>query len=147
MAEKRDNSDDLELERIRQQKMQQIMKNQQLAEQKSKQKTFTTADKIDILLKVLLQPGAMQYLNEIKQRDITLYNQIRTELFPLEVIREIDLLMQYYRQGMIRQGIIDDTEIQIIERRILGIGSQITVKKQGEKATTLGSFLKEDKKK
>ena len=60
-------------------------------------------DKIDMLLKVLMQPAAQQYLNGIKQRNISLYNQIRSELFPPEVMAELDLLIQYYRQGMIRQ--------------------------------------------
>ncbi len=140
-------SDDFELERIRMEKMQQILKAKQMSEQQSKQKNVTAADKINMLLKVLMQPAAQQYLNGIKQRNISLYNQIRSELFPPEVMAELDLLIQYYRQGMIRQGVISETDIQLLERKLLGVGSQIRVKKQGEKEVSLGSFLKEEKKK
>ena len=60
----------------------------------------------------------------LEQRNISLYNQIRSELFPPEVMAELDLLIQYYRQGMIRQGVISETDIQFLERKLLGVGSQ-----------------------
>jgi hypothetical protein len=138
--------DDIELRRIRMEKMQQMMKAKQEAEAKAKQKPLTLADKIEMLIKVILEPAALQYLNQIKARSVTTYNYIRSSLFPDDIIAEIDILIQYLRQGMIRQGVISLTEIQYLERQALGIDSTITVKKQGEKAVSLSHFLKEDEK-
>jgi len=145
MAENKPNSssEDLELERIRLQKLSQIMKAKQAAEMKANQKMPSTADKVDTLLRVLLQPDALSYFNEIKKRSVTVYNAVRSQLFPPDVLAELDTLMEYYRQGAIRQGIISLTEVQLIERQVTGVSSSITVKKQGEKAVNLGSFLKD----
>lgn len=145
MAENKPNSsnEDLELERIRLQKLSQIMKAKQAAEMRANQKIPTTAEKVDLLLKVLMQPDAMAYFNEIKKRSVSVYNAVRAQLFPPDVMAELDTLMNYYRQGMIQQGIISMTEIQLIERQVMGVSSSITVKKQGEKAVGLGSFLKD----
>ncbi len=135
--------EDMELKRIRMQKMQALIKQKQLEEQKKNQKTITLADKIDMLLKVILTPHAQVYLNEIKSRNMQVYNKIRSQLFPPQISSQIDLLIAYLQKGMIRQNIIDKLEIQYLERQILGIKSQITVKKRGEDATSLSSFLKE----
>jgi len=139
------NEADMELKRIRLQKMQELMRQKQEAEARAKQKIPTIQDKIDMLLRVLMQPAALQYLNEIRTRNLSLYNQIRASFFPAEIMAEIDILIQYLRQGLIRTGIISLDEVQLLERQILGISSSITVKKQGEKATSLSSFLKDDK--
>ena len=136
---------DLELKRIRFQRLQELMRQKQEAEARAKHRAPTLADKVDMLLRVLMQPAANEYLNEIRKRNLQLYNQIRSGFFPPEIMAEIDTLMEYYRQGMIRTGIISLDEVQILERQILGISSTITVKKQGEKATSLSSFLKDDK--
>jgi DNA-binding TFAR19-related protein (PDSD5 family) len=136
--------DDMELRRIRMAKMQQLMQMKQQALAKSQQKIPTLADKIDQLMKVLLQPAALEYLNQIKARNIQVYNSIRSALFPPDITSEIDMLMSYLQQGMIRAGIIPITEIQLLERKFLGIESTITVKKQGEEAVTLSKFLKEE---
>lgn len=134
---------DLELKRIRMQRIQEIMRQKQEAEVRAKQRVPTIQDKVEMLLRVLMQPAAFQYLNEIRTRNINLYNQIKSSLFPPEIIAEIDVLMEYYHQGLIRIGIISLDEVQLLERQILGISSSITVKKQGEKATSLSSFLKD----
>jgi hypothetical protein len=136
--------EDIELRRLRMERMQQLLKAKQEAELKAQRKEPTLADKMDQLINVLLQPQALQYFNQIKSKNIQAYNKIRTMLFPPDIISEIDSLLVYLRQGMIRRGIIDLTEIQIMERQALGIESSITVKKQGEKATSLSNFLKED---
>lgn len=136
--------DDIELQRLRMERMQQILKAKQEAQLKAERKEPTLADKIDQLINVLFQPPALQYFNQIKSRNVQAYNKIRTMLFPADIVSEIDSLLMYLRQGMIRRGIIDLTEIQLMERQALGIESSITIKKQGEKATSLSSFLKED---
>lgn len=139
--------DDIELRRIRMAKMQEMLKAKQEALQKSQQKVPTLADKIDVIMKAILQPKALEYLNQIKARSVQTYNYIRTALFPPDITDEIDMLMMYMRQGMIRSGVISLTEIQFLERKALGIESSITVKRQGEDAVSLAKFLKEEDKK
>ena len=136
--------EDDELRRIRMQKMQEILKQNKLAEQRSQRAEMPTDNKIDQILAILLAPNANQYLSAIKERNYDLYIKIRQKIFPPQIMSELDLLMQYLRQGMIRRGVISVIEIQQIERKILGIGSSITIKKQGQDAKTLSNFLKED---
>lgn len=136
-------SDD-ELHRIRMQKMQEILKKKKLAEQRSKRVELPTDKKMDQILAILLAPNANYYLNAIKERNYDLYIKIRQKIFPPQIMSELDLLMQYLQQGMIRRGVISVIEIQQIERQILGIGSTITIKKQGQDAKSLTNFLKED---
>lgn len=136
--------EDPELKRLRMQKLQKILEQKKQAELQANQRVPTTEDKIDQLLNVLLTPDAKQYLETIKTRDIATYQKIRYEIFPPQVMHELDLLMSYYMRGMIRRGIISRTEIRYLERKALGIGSQITIKKQGEDAKSLGDFLKEE---
>ncbi|QEE16129.2 hypothetical protein DSAG12_01958 [Promethearchaeum syntrophicum] len=136
-------SDD-ELHRIRMQKMQEILNKKKQAEQRSQRVELPIDNKMDQILAVLLAPNANQYLNIIKQRNYELFAKIRQKIFPPKIMPELDLLLQYLRQGMIRRGVISLIEIQQIERQILGIGSSITIKKQGQDAKTLSNFLKED---
>jgi DNA-binding TFAR19-related protein (PDSD5 family) len=125
--------------------MQELLRAKQNAEMEAKRPKFTTADKVDSILKVLLQPQALEYLNQIRKRDIETYNKIRMYLFPPEVMAELETLWVYAQRGMIRQGIISLDEVQYFERQALGISSSITIKKQGEQATSLSSFLKDEK--
>ena len=135
---------DDELRRIRMEKMQEILKQNKLAEQRSQRVEMPTDNKMNQILAILLAPNANQYLSAIKERNYDLFIKIRQKIFPPQIMSELDLLMQYLRQGMIRRGVISLIEIQQIERRILGIGSSITIKKQGQDAKTLSNFLKED---
>lgn len=135
---------DDELRRIRMEKMQEILKQNKLAEQQSQRAEMPTDNKMDQILAILLAPNANRYLSAIKERNYDLYIKIRQKIFPPQIMSELDLLMQYLRQGMIRRGVISVIEIQQIERRILGIGSSITIKKQGQDAKTLSNFLKDD---
>ncbi len=137
-------SEDLELQRLRMEKMQQLMQAKKSAEARANRKVYSLADKIDLLLGVLLTPEAARYLKAVKQNKISVYNGIRQLLFPPQITSEIDMLISYYQQGMIRRGSVSLTEIQIMERKMLGVGTNITIKKQGHDATTLGSYLKDD---
>jgi len=136
-------SDD-ELHRIRMQKMQEILNKQKQAVQRSQRVEMPIDKKMDQILAVLLAPNANHYLSAIKERNYDLYAKIRQKIFPPKIMPELDLLLQYLRQGMIKRGIISLIEIQQIERQILGIGSSITIKKQGQDAKTLSNFLKDD---
>ena len=135
---------DLELQRIRMKRMQALMKAKTQAEEQSTRRQPTLADKIDSLLRILLSPAAQQYLAGIKGRSVNTYNEVRSRLFPSTLISEIEKLMYYSQQGMIRQGVISETEVQYLERQVMGVGTSITVKKQGQDAVNLGSYLKED---
>ncbi len=137
--------EDFELKRLRMKKLQKIMEQKKRQEQQNKQKNLSMADKEDMLLNVILDPQAQAYLEAIKQRNLELYNKIRTQLFPPQITSKIDVLIHYLRRGMIRQGIIDRLTIQHLERKLLGIKSQIKIKKRGEEMTSLDSFLKEKK--
>lgn len=136
--------DDPELERIRMQRMQALLKAKAEATQRANYKPPTLAEKIDRLMQVIIAPDALNYLNSIKGRNIEAYNKIRQELFPPQITMEIDTLLQYLQQGMIRRNVIDLVDIQYLERQVLGIGPSITIKKQGEDAKTLGSYLKDE---
>lgn len=136
-------SDD-ELQRIRRQKLQEMLNKKKLAEQRSQRVEMPIDKKMDQILVVLLAPNANYYLSAIKERNYELYVKIRQKIFPPKIMPELDLLLQYLRQGMIRCGVISLIEIQQIERQVLGIGSSITIKKQGQEAKTLSNFLKED---
>jgi DNA-binding TFAR19-related protein (PDSD5 family) len=134
---------DHELEVLRLKRLQQVMslKKQKVYEQKT---TGSISQKIEVVLKVILTVDAYSYLRSIQQRDEEVYNRIMNELLPPEVMNEIDTLIMYYRQGMLRSGVIDLVEIQYLERQILGIDSQITIKKRHQDSTSLGSFLRKD---
>ncbi|MHA1777417.1 MAG: hypothetical protein DRO88_13430 [Promethearchaeia archaeon] len=136
--------EDIELKRLRMEKMQAILRQKKMAEQRAQRREPTLAEKIDQLINVLLAPDALQYLQYIKSQDIEVYNKIRQYLFPPKLIQEIDLLMAYLYRGMIRRHIISKTEIQYLERKARGIDSQIRIKKQGEELTTLSNYLKEE---
>lgn len=136
--------EDPELKRLRMEKLQKMLKQKQQADAQANRKILSVEDKKDMLMNVLLHPQALNYLNQIKNRDKAIYQKIRQNLFPPQVMRELDLLMAYYSRGMIRQGVVSLTEIRVLERQALGIGSSITVKKQGEEAKNLGDFLKEE---
>ena len=136
--------EDIELKRLRMQKMQAILQQKQEVLQQEQRKEPTLADKIDQLINVLLAPDALQYLAYIKSQDIAVYNKVRQYIFPPEILQEIDQLMVYLYQGAIRRHVVSKTEIQYFERKARGIESQIRIKKHGEEATTLSNFLKED---
>lgn len=138
-----DNSEkkDLELEELRLRKMQKVLATQQMQLKKKEQKQ-TIQQKILIILKVLLTNDAFQYLQNIHGRNQDLYMKIRQNIFPSNLISQLDTLLLYLNRGMLRTGIISLTNIQYLERQILGISSKITIKKRNQESTDLTSFLK-----
>lgn len=136
--------EDIELKRLRMQKMQAMLQQKQIAMEREQHKEPTLADKIDKLINVLLAPDALQYLSYIKTQDIVVYNKVRQYIFPPQLVQDIDSLMVYFYQGRIRRHIVSKTEIQFFERKARGIESQIRVKRHGEEATSLSNYLKED---
>ncbi len=139
-------SDDLELERIRMEKMKAMMKAQEMKrmqeERQKRQPTLT--DKIEALLNVILEPQALQYITTMKTTRNEVYQKVIMNLLPSDIISEIDTLMQYLASGLIRRGVIGLTEVQFVERKVLGIESQIVVKKRDHEVQSLTSYLKEE---
>lgn len=133
---------DLELEKLRLKRMQQVLAMQK-QQQAQKAQILTINQKIDTVLRVILQSDAYAYLKDIEKRDPSLYDNIKSALMPPELLNEIDLLLQYHSQGMLKYGVIPLIEIQYLERQILGIGPQITIKKRHQDSKSLNSFLKE----
>ena len=139
-------SDDLELERIRMEKTKALLKAQEMKKMQEEQQKRqpTLMDKIEALLNVILDSQALQYLSVMKKERYEVYQKVITNLFPPEILSEIDVLMQYLYSGMIRRNVIGITEVQLTERRVLGIESQIIVKKRDQEAQSLTTFLKEE---
>lgn len=134
---------DPELRRLRLKRMQQIMAMQK-KEKPSNNHVETTQQKLERVLKIIMMPDAYAYFKEIERRDSKLYSTILGMIIPPDIMAQIDVLLMYMAQGMLRTGVITLIDIQQIERRILGIGPKITVKKRNEEATSLGSFLKDN---
>ena len=134
---------DHELEKLRLKRMQSIMQQKQRQTQQSQGNFYSHEDKIRMIMQVIMTPEAFRYFLEIKDRDLTLYQRILGIVLPPQVMSQLDLLVQYAGRGMLRPNLIDHIQIQQLERKILGIGPKITVKKRNEESTDLKSFIKE----
>jgi DNA-binding TFAR19-related protein (PDSD5 family) len=135
-------SDDDELEAIKRKKMAQLMamkKQQELA----KDVVGEANRKKDAILKTVLKADAWAYLQQLRQANPALAQQIVGEFISPQVEQKMDLLLSLLAQGRIRTNFIPIDEIQYLERQFLGIKSKIVVKKRGEKeAVDLSKFLK-----
>lgn len=138
---------DHELEKIRLKRMQSLLKQKQLQSQQAESSgmDFNIEDKVRMVLQVIMTPEAYRYLLEIKDRDINVHQRIQQIMLPPQIMAQLDLLVQYASRGMLRQNMIDKIQIQQLERKILGIGPKITVKKRDGESTDLNSFLKNHK--
>ena len=132
---------DHELERIRLKRMQNILRFQQQKKQENNS-VQSFQKKIRTILNVILTPDAHAYLSDIEKRDSTLFTKIRNMILPSHITSQIDTLLMYFNRGMLRRCVITMTDIQYVERQILGIGTKITVKKSNSESTDLSSFLR-----
>lgn len=135
---------DHELEKIRLKRMESLLRQQQKAQRPNN--GFTHQDKIRMVLQAIMTPEAFRYYLSIKDRDENLSNRILQIILPPSVMQQLDLLIQYLSRGMLRSNIIDMLQIQQLERKILGVGPKITVKKRDGESTDLNSFLKNNNK-
>jgi DNA-binding TFAR19-related protein (PDSD5 family) len=134
--------DDLELERLRRQRMEQMLAaKHRMEHQQSAQ--VSVENKVQGVLRTLLQPDAFAYLEQIRGRNPELYQQIRGEILPPEIMGQLDVLISYMMQGQLRSGVIDLVSIQYWERKMLGVESTITVKRRHHDAQSLSNFLNE----
>jgi len=135
---------DHELEKLRLKRMESLLRQQQEKTQKISN-TPTHEDKIRMVLQVIMTPDAYEYYCGIEHRDKAVFQRIQQIILPPEVMQQLDLLIAYMSRGMLRSNIIDIIQIQQLERRILGVGPKITVKKRDGDSTDLNSFLKNNK--
>lgn len=139
------NEDDHELEKLRLKRMESALRQKQRQSQQSQGNYSSHDDKIRMVMQVIMTPEAFHYFLEIKDRDENVFQRILGIVLPPEVMSQLDLLKQYAERGQLRSNIIDKIQIQQLERKILGIGPKITVKKRDSESTDLNSFLKNNK--
>jgi len=133
-------NDEHELEKIRMKKMRSLMEQKKQQENYEKQ-TVSVQDKVDFVLKVVLEPQAYQHLKNLKENESNVYHYIFNELVGQEVIQNIDYLIAIIQS---RGGVPRKIPLDIIiylERQAKGIKSQIKVKR-GDEVMDLGSYLK-----
>ncbi len=129
-----------ELEKIRLRKMRALMEAQKRQEM-VKEKSNSIFDKIDYVLKVVLEPDAYSHLMKIQSNEPQVYQAIFNELVNEEVIRNIDYLIMIIQKGGGLSRRIPLDIIIFLERKVKGIKSKIHVKKGDGEIMDLGSFL------
>lgn len=136
------NNDDEEheLEKIKLRKMQAIMEAKK-REEAVKNRVVSVSEKIDFILRAVLAPDAYSHLNNLKENEPMIYQQIFSQLVSPDVIQNIDYLIAILRQrGSVPRKIPLDIIIYL-ERKAKGIRSKIQVKKGDGEVMDLGSYL------
>ncbi len=134
--------DDHELDKIRRKKMQELL-NKKKRQEQTQNYHVSLEDKVDFVLKTVLQQDAYQHLTRLKENEPKVYQYIRSELVGQDVVQSIDLLiMLIQRQGGVSRKIPRDVIIYL-ERKAKGIKSKIQVKR-GDEMMDLGSYIKKD---
>lgn len=139
------NDEDLdqhELEKIRLKKLKALMEAKRKQED-VKEKITSISEKINFILKVVLSPDAYSYLDNLKNKELHIYQRIYNELISPDVIQNIDYLLAIIRRrgGVPRKIPVD--AIIYLERKIKGIKSKIKVKR-GDDIMDLSSFLSKE---
>ncbi|NHJ24594.1 MAG: hypothetical protein EAX89_08465 [Candidatus Lokiarchaeota archaeon] len=140
MGENGKSNEELELERIRLKKMQAMMEAQK-KQQSANDKVISLSEKLDYVLKVVLQPEAYAHLEKLKKTEPNVYQYIFNELVSQDVIMNIDYLITIInRQRGVGRRIPLDIIIYL-ERKAKGIRGKIQVKKGDGEMMDLGSYL------
>ena len=133
-------SEEHELEKIRLQKMQALMEAKKRQEA-AKEQAVSVFEKVDYVLKLVMEPDAYSYLMKLKTSDPQVYQLIFNELITEEVLQQIDYLITIIRQrGGVNKRIPLDAII-FLERKIKGVKSKIQVKRADGDMMDLGSYL------
>lgn len=130
-----------ELEKLRLKKMKAMMEAQQ-QQQATRERVVSLTEKIDVVLRAVLDPEAYSYLNNIKTKEPMVFQGIYNELVSPDVIQNIDYLIAIISQ---RGGVSRKIPLDIIvylERKLKGIKGKIQVKKGDGEMMDLGSYLK-----
>lgn len=130
-----------ELDKIRMRKMK-AMIDAQKRQQAVEKNTTTIWEKIDYVLKVVLNPDAYSHLNKLKENEPPMYQAIFNELISYDVIQNIDYLLAIIqKQGGVPRRIPLDVII-LLERKVKGIKSKIKVKQGSDgEMMDLGDYL------
>ena len=142
MSENDHNLDQHELDKIRMRKMKTLMEAKKRKEA-AQERSVSIYEKIDFVLKVVLAPDAYTHLNNLKENEPPVYQNIYNELISPDVVQSIDYLLALIQQrgGIPRKIPLD--AIIYLERKAKGIKSKIQVKR-GDDMMDLSSFLSKD---
>ena len=142
MSENDHNLDQHELDKIRMRKMKALMEAKKRKEA-AQERSGSIYEKIDFVLKVVLAPDAYTHLNNLKENEPPVYQNIYNELISPDVVQSIDYLLALIQQrgGIPRKIPLD--AIIYLERKAKGIKSKIQVKR-GDDMMDLSSFLSKD---
>ncbi|MFX1277720.1 MAG: hypothetical protein ACFFBP_10505 [Promethearchaeota archaeon] len=127
-----------ELDVIRMRKLKALMEAQKRSEA-TQQRSNSIYEKVDFILKVVLEPDAYSYFNNLKDKEPAVYQVMFNELISPDVIENIDYLIAITSQGNLPRRIPLDVII-MLERKVKGIKSKIQVKR-GDETLDLGSYL------
>ncbi len=140
MNDKEKESDQHELDKIRLQKMKALM-DAKREQEAAKERAGSIFEKVDYVLKIVLDPDAYTYLAKLKSTEPQVYQVIFNELITQEVIQKIDYLIAIIQQrGGVQKRIPLDVIIYL-ERQIKGVKSKIQVKRGDGEMMDLGSYL------
>ncbi|MFX0059942.1 MAG: DNA-binding protein [Candidatus Hodarchaeota archaeon] len=132
--------DEHELEKIRLRKMKALMQAQK-QQQETKEQIMSLSEKINFILRAVLNPDAYSYLDNIRMKEPNVYRAIYNELVSPEVIRDIDYLIAIIsKQGGVPRRIPLDVIIYL-ERKVKGIKGTVKVKRGNGDMMDLGSYL------
>jgi len=123
-------SDADELARIRQRKLQ-ALREQQRQQEAAKQAEAEQAKEREKLIQSIFLPDAVAYLNEMRQSKPELATQIE------------DIAIMLFSEQQLFEP-IPKTGVQLVERRLGGVESRITVKRRGKEATSLYEVVRKD---
>ncbi|MFX1356970.1 MAG: hypothetical protein ACFFA8_06755 [Promethearchaeota archaeon] len=132
--------DEHELEIIRLKKMKAIMQAQK-QQQEAKEKIMSLSEKVNFVLRAVLDSDAYSYLDNIRIKEPNVYAAIYNELISPDVIREIDYLIAIISQ---RGGVPRKIPLDVIiylERKVKGIRGSVKVKRGNGDMMDLGSYL------
>jgi DNA-binding TFAR19-related protein (PDSD5 family) len=123
-------SDTDELTRIRQRKLQALL------EQRRRQEAATQAEaekgkEREKLVQAIFMPDAVTYLSQMRQTKPQLATQI-----------EDIAIMLFSEQQLVEP--IPKAGVQLVERRLEGVESRITVKRRGREASSLYEVVRKD---
>ncbi len=134
--------DQHELEKIRMKKMRAMMEAKKRKEA-TQERTISISEKIDFVLKIVLDSEAYNHLNNLKINEPYIYQTIYNELISPDVIQNIDYLLAIIKsRGSVPRKIPLDVIIYL-ERKAKGIRSKIKVQR-GDEIMDLSSFLSKE---
>jgi DNA-binding TFAR19-related protein (PDSD5 family) len=119
-----------ELAEIRQRKLQALLERQRRQEA-AKQAEAEQVKEREKLIQAIFMPDAVAYLNEMQKSKPQLAKQIE------------DIAIMLYSEEQLLEPIPKEG-VQLVERRLEGVESRITVKRRGKEATSLYEVVRKD---